>query len=250
MSDPYTARALLAAEADIRRLHGVVGFAALDDDGGDPREIQVFTSRGVDVRSIREQVSSVLAAHGLLTSVQRIYVFEVAAHPPADPAPAAHPHGASHAEAADTPGVPSNGADLEGRVVFRRVAVSTGGERADAEVALGRRGAEHVGSSQGRPTAQNLFITAAATIDAVEALVGRPGRFTVEGAAIVEVLGHPAVCVVVQLGRERHIGASLTRDDPVHEAVVRAGLDAVNRALAVEFHGGDGSSRGERVATG
>lgn len=244
MSDPTEAPALLAAESDIRQIRGVVGFAALDEDGGHPREIQVFTSPGIDVSGVREQVSSVLADRGLLSRVQRIYVFELASEPPVVE------HAPEELDVSSaTTGSVTVASGMDGRVVFRRVAVSTGGDRSDAEVALGHRGGEHVGSSAGRATIQNLFITAAATIDAVEALLGRPGRFAVEGAAIVEVLGHPAACVVVKLGSERLIGASFTRDGPVHDAVVRAALDAVNRALALELHA-RGAFREEDVSTG
>ncbi len=223
--DPF-----VAAEQSIRQLPGVVGVAMFALGGDEPSELQVFTATGVPVDETRQQVMAMLEQHQIAASIERVYVFPLTQRLTEELGDVHEGAGAAAGtirEPAPTPG--------DGRVTFRRVVLSTERGQSEAQVRLRHRGDEHGGSAVGPTTAHNLDLTARATIDAIESVLGREELLQVMGAALLDVFGRHAVCVVVSTsddpGRE-FLGACLVGDAPVHEAAVRATLDAVNRQLA------------------
>ncbi len=78
-----------------------------------------------------------------------------------------------------------------------------------------------------------LRLVASATTDAVGTLIGDQRRFVVERVEEVPIGGQSAVLVLVHRRDESRtlLGACLLRNLWIHEAVVRATLDALNRQL-------------------
>jgi len=111
----------------------------------------------------------------------------------------------------------------------------TSGLEATAEVALQRGGTEVTGrASAGASRAGVHRAVAAATLRAVEQLVGETVRFELDHLELTTAGAQRTVVVSVTLlaaGRaERLTGAAHVRED-VRQAVVRASLDAVNRRM-------------------
>lgn len=120
-----------------------------------------------------------------------------------------------------------------GRVTLRTVLLEAGHEMTDARVALGRGKRDRAGTATASATSHNLRVSAAATIEALADLLDEPDRFALVGAALVEAMDRRIVCVVVEDQRRdtELVGACTVGEAPVHEAAVRATLDAVNRQV-------------------
>lgn len=202
---------LAPLESDIRKIHGVMGVVILDDGTGQSFEVQVFTKAGIEERTVRQEVARVLSQHGLMQSTSRVFVFQFA------------------------------GGDGELKRAFRRpviakIGLTSTGPNAEAEVNLVLDGKESAGLGSGPRTSYSLRVVAATTLEAAQAFLGSKGLFALEGASVVEVLERQVVLVLVNsaLGDgDVVLGAALVGESPVHEATVRATLDAVNRHLSL-----------------
>ena len=183
----------------------------LDDGSGQSFEVQVFTKSGIDERVVRQEVARTLSQHGRMQSTSRVFVFQFA------------------------------GSDGELRRAFRRpviakIGLTSSGPNSEAEVNLVLDGKESAGMGSGPRTSYSLRVVAATTLEAAQAFLGSKGLFALEGASVVEVLDRQVVLVLVNsaLGDgDAVLGAALVGESPVHEATVRATLDAVNRHLSL-----------------
>ncbi len=223
-----------AAERAIRRLPGVVGVVIFGIGGDEPSEIQVFTATGVPVGEMREQVMEVLQQYEIADRIDRLYVFPLAQRLAEELGDVFGPAGTEARPTHEPVAAPAG----DGRVSIRRVILSTGRAQSEAEVQLHHRGGEHGGSAVGPTTPHGLHLTARATVDAIESVLGRRGVLELAGAALLNVFGREAVCVIVSTVEDpsrEFLGACLVVDAPVHEAAVRATLDAVNRQLEANF---------------
>lgn len=112
--------------------------------------------------------------------------------------------------------------DQRGLTVSVRVSVTDGVESHDGE-------AEGPASAPGRRRA-----TARAALDAIRPLLGAGQVVEIEGADVVEVLGHDvAICLVhfhSARGQNSVVGSALVRGDEA-DAVARSVLDALNRTI-------------------
>lgn len=201
---------LAPLELDIRKIHGVMGVVVLDDGSGQNFEVQVFTKAGIEERTVRQEVARVLGQHGRMQSTSRVFVFQFA--------------GGDGVRKAFR------------RPVIAKIGLTSTGPNAEAEVNLVLDGKESAGLGSGPRTSYSLRVVAATTLEAAQAFLGSKGLFALEGASVVEVLERQVVLVLVNsaLGDgDVVLGAALVGESPVHEATVRATLDAVNRHLSL-----------------
>lgn len=242
----------VAIEDDIRAVDGVVGVVVFSGADGLPEELQVFATPETDQSTLRGAVGRILAEHGAAAGIRRVYVFEVAVEIPL----ARNEAHVFELSAEDTEGaapgarvVDDGGAaehlggavearrmaalDSAGRVALRTVLLDAGEGRTEARVALERGAVDRSGIAQASATPHSLRVSAVATVEALEGLLGHGQRFSVVGASLVETVGREIVCVVLRDERTDRelVGACAAGDIPVHEAAVRATLDAVNRQV-------------------
>lgn len=219
---------LVDLEAEIRRVDGVIGAVIFHDAAGNLREVQAFVRAGTSERAVRQAIAQALAQHGRMQSAERVYVFElsgeelVAAAPPAEEAIVERPP-----PTIDLAGRPP-------RPQIGRIVLTSTGPVPEANVSLIFEGREAEGLGRGLDVPDPLRVTAATTLEAAQALIRAENIFTLEGVGLTEALGRQIVVVLVQsslAGGGLLLGASLVGEAPVHEAVVRATLDAVNRQL-------------------
>lgn len=231
----------------IRGLAGVIEAAVFPDSMGYPVEIQVWTGPEVDERYIRQAVADLLTERGQLQYNERVYIFELTREMTAPPPEAVIPivpvPGAGEAESDEfawgegevgEAKPPVEEAPGMRRPRIGRITLSASGPDTEANVTLvyGNQQADGVGT--GPKTPYSLRVTAATTLEAAQALLGEQGFFTLQGVSLVEILGQRAVMVVAETtlgGGRKLLGACLVGETEVHEATVRAALDAVNRQL-------------------
>lgn len=195
------------AEREIREIPGVVGVLFLDGPRSDPVELQVFIGEGTTEQQVRQRIAPILASHGLMQSVERIFVF-----------------GFEQA--------PGRGSK---RPLIGNITLTTAGPTVEAQVSLFLDGKTSDGYGSGPRSAHSLRVVAATTLEAAQAFLGKAGMFALQGVSLVEVLGQQVVIVLVHsvFGEGSLVlGASLVGDSEAHEAAVRASLDAVNRHMS------------------
>ncbi|MEO7804259.1 MAG: hypothetical protein ABIS18_07730 [Actinomycetota bacterium] len=204
-------------EEEIRSIPGVVGAAMIEDESRAQAELEVFISRGVDPRDIRQAIEGILTTHGRMQSMGRISVHELSRE---ESKPEIHLTG-------------------EARPSIRHVSVASSSTDATASLAhvnLVWEGYESEGTGTARRTSHGLRLVAATTLESIQAFVGRKGLFSLDSASLVEVMERQVVMVIVSTGRSTYdlsVGAALVREAPIYDAAVRATLDAVNRRLAI-----------------
>jgi hypothetical protein len=88
-----------------------------------------------------------------------------------------------------------------------------------------------VGQASADKTPHGLKVVADATLEAAQRIAGV--EFSCKSASLVNVGGQEAVLVLVGENDQDMLGAALTRGGPLHEATVRAALDAINRRLGL-----------------
>lgn len=128
--------------------------------------------------------------------------------------------------------------DLDGggrRVTIRRVVVTNQGLAARVHVTIGDGDDELEGEDEGPSSnAGRRRAVARATLAAIRPLLGEGRAVEVEGVEVAEVLGHEvAMCFVhfhTPHGELTNCGSAMVRGDE-SDAVARAVLDAVNRAI-------------------
>lgn len=230
-------------EEQIRGLDGVLGAVVFKDSAGNPVEIQVFTRSGSSEPEIRRSIAELLARRGKGQTAERIFLFALAGQPPSGPrvgapnvAGAVGPHEVTEPEAPD----PEPSSSRQKRPKIGRISLASSGPTSLANVSLTLNGRQAEGMGRARKTPYGLRVTAAATLEAAQALIGEPGLLALEGASLVEAVGRRLVVVLVHSaleGGRMVLGAALVGDTPVHEATVRATLDAVNRQLELVLAG-------------
>ena len=252
-------------ERTARSVRGVLGAVAVADEDDVVTELQVFTAAGTDLDRLRDRVAEAVRT---LAGEVPVYVFELAVEthmrehagtvtastgdeePPADDeelaasdeeqhAPAMASNGKGNGkgngngnEAAAGRAQAESGAGL--RATIGSIALDRGADDASASVEIRLRSAAASGRAAGSIVLPDtLRLVAAATVDAVGTLIGAPKRYVVERVEQAQIGGQTAVLVLVHRRDDERIllGACLLRTLWIHEAVVRATLDALNRQM-------------------
>jgi hypothetical protein len=239
---------VLEFENWVKSLDHVLGCVILTrPTTGAVEEIQAFVRTGIDRDQIHEIIIEEARRRGIGSNLRQVLVFEL--------------HAESHigdreslqraAEVAEqearvkgleTPAQPGSEEDaatveagytspIQKRPPVYRVLLSSTSWHTQAEVALGKEGAESQGFATGEKTQHGLKVLAQATLEATAQLANV--EVDLKGASLVNTFGREAVLVLVQMrGSPETLGAALVRNGPVSEAAVRATLDALNRRLA------------------
>ena len=121
------------------------------------------------------------------------------------------------------------------RLVIERVQLVSAGLTTSVTVVLGNEGRTVQGRAEGTATTGSLHRSvAAATLRAVESVVGEGVRFDIEHVEVARTGPDRTALVVLTMVTERATqrlsGASVVRED-VRQAVIRAVLAAVNRRV-------------------
>lgn len=234
-------------EATIKAIPGVLGCVILAGGDGSPSEIQAFTSTGTDRDEIQARVLEEMASRDFGDENSRVYVFELSAESYFDDleslerqvefaeqeARSAGRIGDQEGEApVVAPHRPLAGSPLP-RPKVRKVSLSSSSWTSEATVALGDEDNEAVGQASAEKTPHGLKVVADATLEAAQKITGGDVSFRVKSASLVNVGGQEAVLVLVLENDQDMLGSALTRGGPLHEATVRATLDAINRRLAL-----------------
>lgn len=204
MAQPVEGRTI---EREIEGMNGVLGAVVLKDRAGKPRQVQVFTSPDTQKLSIQGRVIELLGERGHPVSSDQVMVFKLLG---------------------DKSMLPHS------RPRIDRVALEVEGPDCRANVSLVMNGVEAEGRGRSTRSHYALRVTAAAALEAAQALLGVKGVLELKGASVVDTLQRKMVIVLVHssiAGERMVVGAALVDDAPVHEATVRATMDAVNRQL-------------------
>jgi len=233
-------------ESTIKAIPGVLGCVIIASHEGNPSEIQAFTTTGTDRDEIQSRILEEMASRDFGDQNSRVYVFELSAESYFDDleslerqvefaeqeARAAGPIGDGSAPEPPVPtDAPATGATGVTRPRVRRVSLSSSSWTSEAVVALGQEDNEVVGQASSEKTPHGLKVVADATLEAASKIAGADVTFKVKSASLVNVGGQEAVLVLVLENDQDMLGAALTRGGPLHEATVRATLDAINRRL-------------------
>ena len=214
-------------EAEIEQIEGVLGAVILQDRKGAPSEVQVFTRAEAPDAWTRENVMNLLQRQGHNVKPDDVMVFKLK-----DRMPEAK---GKHSKPVDLPSnVKSPGRSAANRPRIHRISLEVGGKNDEANVSLVMNGVEAVGKGRSAKTPHGLRVTAAATLEAAQTLVRQEGILELKGASLVETLGQKVVVVLVHCdldGGRLMVGAALVGRSSIHQATVRASLDAVNRQL-------------------
>lgn len=196
-------------ELALADLDGVVRALLLTEF--EPPEAQLFVEPGTDAHSVRERARRVLDERGY-GAVEALHVFELRT-PSSTAAEAGGPE----------PGPVRPLIDGIALLADRR------GHR-ETRVALTLNGRQAEATAPATST-RAVAAGAAAALNAVSELFDLEPAPAVGQATISESEHGPVVMVVVEWAGERLVGAVLAAETPVHEAAVRAALDALNRRL-------------------
>ena len=234
-------------ESTIKGLPGVLGCVIIAGGDGAPSEIQAFTSTGTDRDEVQARILEEMAAREFGDQNSRVYVFELSAESYFDDleslerqvefaeqeARSAGPLGEDGTVPTSPPASPEAIAKAGARPRVRKVSLSSSSWTSEAVVALGEEGAEIVGQASAEKTPHGLKVVADATLEAAGKIVAGEVTFKVKSASLVNVGGQEAVLVLVLENDQDMLGSALTRGGPLHEATVRATLDAINRRLGM-----------------
>ena len=117
-----------------------------------------------------------------------------------------------------------------------RVENSSGTARADVELHFGSVQYRGTAEAPGESILDEQRLVAVATLDAIQQLVGRQVRFTLNSVANQEVASSPTVLLATQIDaegyKELRLGACFVVDGDLRVATARAVLDSANRAIA------------------
>ncbi|HVE76440.1 MAG TPA: hypothetical protein VND22_06710 [Actinomycetota bacterium] len=196
-------------EQQLRTVSGVVGAVVLEKPP-DLSEVQVFCRAGARDLSLRADLEKILQESGHEDLMDRLVLHELAAHE--------RPSG-----------------DV-GRPLITSVTVDDHGNNSVARINLVLGDTESEGRGQGDQTEYSLRVVAATALEAAQAFIEKPGTFELQGVSLIEALQQRIVLVLVRselAGGRLTLGASLVADGAVHEATVKAALDAVNRQLGL-----------------
>jgi uncharacterized protein YigA (DUF484 family) len=227
-------------ESAIKQLPGILGCVILTASDGAPSEIQAFTSTGTDRDEIQSRILEEVAARDFGDRSARIFVFELEAESYFDDLESlerqvefAEQEARSKGPLGQaSPTVPQDAAS-RARPRVQRVALTSSSWTSEAVVALGSENNEVVGQAMAEKTPHGLKVVAEATLEAAGKIVGDNTKFRVKSSSLVNIGGQEAVLVLVLENDQEMLGAALTRGGPLHEATVKATLDAINRRLAL-----------------
>jgi hypothetical protein len=200
-------------EREIEDMNGVLGAVVLRDRAGKARQVQVFTSPDTQKPAIHGKVVELLGERGHPVSSDQVMVFKLLG---------------------DKSTLPRETSDRQSRPRIDRIALEVEGPDCRANVSLVMNGVEAEGRGRLKRSHYGLRVTAAAALEAAQALLGVKGVLELKGASVVDTLQRKMVIVLVYssiAGERMVVGAALVGDAPVHEATVRATMDAVNRQL-------------------
>lgn len=231
-------------ESTIKAIPGVLGCVILAGSDGGPSEIQAFTSTGTDRDEIQARILEEMASRDFGDENSRVYVFELSAESYFDDLESLERQVEFAEQEARTAGrlgdqegeVPAQHpavTPLKARPRVRKVSLSSSSWTSEAVVALGDEETEAVGQASAEKTPHGLKVVADATLEAAQKITGGETSFRVKSASLVNVGGQEAVLVLVLENDQDMLGSALTRGGPLHEATVRATLDAINRRLAL-----------------
>ena len=228
-------------ESAIKQLPGILGCVILAGSDGTPSEIQAFTSTGTDRDEIQSRILEEVAARDLGDQSARVFVFELEAESYFDDLESLERQVEFAEQEARAKGplgeestsVAPKGGPAGGRPRVRRVALTSSSWTSEAVVALGQANTEVIGQAMAEKTPHGLKVVAEATLEAAGKLVGDTSKFKVKSASLVNIGGQEAVLVLVLENDQDMLGSALTRGGPMHEATVKATLDAINRRLAL-----------------
>jgi hypothetical protein len=231
-------------ESTIKAIPGVLGCVILAGGDGAPSEIQAFTSTGTDRDEIQARILEEMASRDFGDESSRVYVFELSAESYFDDLESLERQVEFAEQEARTAGrlgdqegeVPAQHpavGPLRARPRVRKVSLSSSSWTSEAVVALGDEETEAVGQASAEKTPHGLKVVADATLEAAQKITGGDTSFRVKSASLVNVGGQEAVLVLVLENDQDMLGSALTRGGPLHEATVRATLDAINRRLAL-----------------
>jgi len=236
-------------ESTIKAIPGVLGCVIIASHEGDPAEIQAFTTTGTDRDEIQARILEEMASRDFGDQNSRVYVFELSAESYFDDLESLERQVEFAEQEARAAGPIGDGVPPEGsrplreatsaadavirRPPVRRVSLSSSSWTSEAVVALGEEGDEVVGQASSEKTPHGLKVVAEATLEAASKIARTEVTFKVKSASLVNVGGQEAVLVLVLENEQDMLGGALTRGGPLHEATVRATLDAVNRRLSL-----------------
>ena len=210
MAQPAEGRTI---EREIESMNGVLGAVVLKDRSGMARQVQVYTALDSQKPSIHSKVLELLEERGHPVGSDQVMVFKLLG---------------------DKSSLPRETRDRHSRPRIDRIALEVEGPDCRANVSLVMNGMEAQGRGRSKRSPYGLRVTAAAALEAAQALLGVKGVLELKGASVVDTLQRKMVIVLVHssiAGDRMVVGAALVGDAPVHEATVRATMDAVNRQL-------------------
>lgn len=205
-----------------------------DADGGGVGLLRLGLTPGVDEVQVATNVGRLLRERfGLGVDADRVQLLEDSDVDLTLTAPEARP--TPPPEPVTVPAAPSEAPRAGRRVAIRRMQLVSSGLEVTATVTLGHGDRTVTGEATGTATSTGVHRSvAAATLRALEKLVGEDARFEVEGVEVTVTGGERTVVVALTMvsghGSERLTGSATVRED-VRQACVRAALDALNRRL-------------------
>lgn len=207
-------------EDELAQVSGVLSAVVFRDESGKAAEVQAFVEGAVPEDSVRRALAEVLASRDQPLADDEIFIFHLAGQ--------AVPEGLVGARKFEATRRPKIGL----------MSLEEAGLDAEAKVSLvlGETEAQVWGRS--RRTQYGLRVTAAATLEAAQTLIGSRGLLKLKGVSLVETLREKVVIALVHSSVNEGItvvGAALVGDGPIHEATVRAALDAINRQMELVF---------------
>ncbi|MGH7500661.1 MAG: hypothetical protein ACREL7_02780 [Longimicrobiales bacterium] len=228
------------AEAVLRGLPSVIGAFVQPDAFGRPREIHLLIEAGPRPRDFAEQVKDVLESKLRIPIDQRIVSIAQVARPrtPVLVEPSTEPR-----------------APLQDRVRLTRVNSGISAGRAHVSVQLARGDDVFHGEAvEFAADDGNARAAARATIEAVNAMTGNAGRFSLDYATSVAAFGRRYILVSAtvtspRLGRRSvPVAGAQVIEDEEQAAAALAALKAVNRLVQFALIPMDRSARSGREA--
>jgi hypothetical protein len=227
------------AQESIARLKDVVHSRVVAGPDGRIQEIHVLSRSDRSAKQIARDVESCLAA-SLGISVNHRVISIAQEDPEFDPVEIEvggelvddwRPQGSARARLSDD----DSERGAEGRLHFERVHMNISGTQTEAQVELRLNGRRGTGRAEGPTTRHNAMrLIAEAALQCIEGFLVGETRFALIDVSAVTLAGRDVVLVAIAHVGSRHekllTGSCLVEED-LHQALVFAVLDAVNRTV-------------------